>query len=93
MNLFTNDDDFMNISPEEKLFEIISVANQTVVQAELQKIFDKYIAMESMLESQLGEEELEKQLNAKIYDPTEEFRQEQFSFAMTLMSQIASQAE
>jgi len=93
MNLFQEDDDFLNMSPEDKLFEIISVANETVVQAELQKIFDKYVVMESMLESQMGEEELEKKLNAKIYDPSEEFRQEKFNFAMTLMSQIASQAE
>jgi Trp operon repressor len=93
MNLFANDDDFMNMSPKDKLFEIIFTANKDVVENELQNIFNRLTVMEKLLEEKMGEDELEQKVNETIYGGSMEFEQETVNFAMGLMAKILSQAE
>lgn len=62
--MFSEDeDDIFGGTPKSKFFDIVFNANRNLVEFEFEKLFDRYVAMEALLEETMSEEELEKKIN------------------------------
>lgn len=54
--LYEDEDDIFMGTPRSKFFDIVFNANRNLVEHKIETLFERYIAMEKMLEDQLGEE-------------------------------------
>lgn len=55
-DLFEEGDDiFSGGSPEKKFFEVIRTANKNIVEQELERVYERFAALEMMLEEQHGD--------------------------------------
>ncbi len=92
MNLFNDVDDFLHSNPKEKFFDILFNTNGTVVVDELEKIIEKFVAMEKLLEEQYGDE-VEKKVEEYIFSNGREIDLRKVSFYMSKMADILSKSE
>lgn len=92
MHLFNDVDDFLHGNPEEKFFQTMFHANRDIVSMELEKIFKKFVAMETLLEEKIGsnyEYELQEILNER----SEEIDSQLKNLYIEKMGAILSQSE
>ena len=81
----------MHSNPKDKCFEIIENANSDIVRNELEKIFEKFVAMEKMLDKIYGEN-AENKIQEEIMTSETHFTDLQ-GFYINLMGDILSQSE
>ena len=91
MEIFDDFDDFMHSNPKDKCFEIMENANSDIVRNELEKIFEKFVAMEKMLDKIHGEN-AENKIQEEIMTSETHFTDLQ-GFYINLMGDILSESE
>jgi len=63
MKLFDDDDDsFLSTSPKENFFQVIRTANQNIVELELERLIERLVVAEKILEDHGLEEVYEQQV-------------------------------
>jgi hypothetical protein len=93
MELFNDEDNFLHSDPKEKFFDIVFNANNDVVRFELEQLLQQFVAMESILEETLSENELDRKINEKIFSDGEEIKGRLTNLFMVKMGDILSKSE
>ncbi|NOX14572.1 MAG: DUF2018 family protein [Epsilonproteobacteria bacterium] len=93
--MFTNDeDDFLMGSPRSKFFDIVYNANRSLAEQSIENVFDRYCAMELLLEELVKDEnELEFRLNEIIFNKTDKMLQRKNSLFITATGDVLTQHE
>ncbi|MCF6173151.1 MAG: DUF2018 family protein [Campylobacteraceae bacterium] len=93
--MFTNDeDDFLMGSPRSKFFDIVYNANRSLAEQSIENVFDRYCAMELLLEEFIKDEnELELRLNEIIFNKPDEILQRKNSLFITATGDVLTQHE
>ena len=92
MNLF-DDDDYMMTTPKENFFNIARMANDSIVNLEVDKLFDRMAAMEILLEEKGLEEEFEQMLASLPFSEAQRFEDTKNSLYIEAVGAIVSQQE
>lgn len=92
MDMFNDTDDFLHSNPKDKFFDIVFNANNDVVRNELDKIVQKFVAMESLLEENYGDE-LDTKIKNFIFEESGEVHNRSTNFYIEKMAEILSQSE
>jgi hypothetical protein len=92
MALFNDEDEFMHSSPREKFYEIAFTANNDVVRNEFDKMFERLVVMETLLEEQYGDS-LENKIKEYQYNNLDEVAHSVQSIYIEKMGDIVSQSE
>ncbi len=93
--MFTNDeDDFLMGSPRSKFFDIVYNANRSLAEQSIEGVFDRYCAMELLLEEFIKDEnELEYRLNEIIFNRTDEMGTRKNSLFLSATGDVLTQHE
>jgi len=93
--MFTNDeDDFLMGSPRSKFFDIVYNANRSLAEQSIEGVFDKYCAMELLLEDYIKDEnELEYLLNEIIFKRDDEMLERKNSLFIAATGDVLTQHE
>jgi hypothetical protein len=93
--MFTNDeDDFLMGSPKSKFFDIVYNANRSLVEQSIEGVFDKYSAMELLLENYVKDDmELEYLLNDIIFQRTDELEERKNSLFISATGDVLTEQE
>ena len=91
MNIFADDDDFMNTTPRENYFSIAKQANQNIVEMEFEKMLQRLAVAEKVLEENGLEDEYERLVKSMI--ATKELEDRTYSLFLELTGNIVTQAE
>jgi len=92
MNLF-DDDDYMMTTPKENFFNIARMANDSIVNLEIDKLFDRMAAMEILLEDKGLEDEFEQMLSSLPFSEAQRFEDTKNSLYIEAVGAIVSQQE
>ncbi len=92
MHLFNDVDDFLHGNPEEKFFQTMFHANRDIVSMELEKIFKKFVAMETLLEEKIGSN-YEYAIKEILNERSEEIDSQLKNLYIEKMGAILSQSE
>lgn len=88
---FDEDDDIFGGTPKSKFFDIVFNANANLVRFELEKMVERYVAMESLLESQ--DENFEQKVQSHIMDNQDEVESLKNDFFMGFVGDVLSNNE
>jgi len=93
--MFKNDeDDFLMGSPKSKFFDIVYNANRSLAEQSIESVFDRYCAMELLLENYVKDEnELEYLLNEIIFQRTDELQERKNSLFIAATGDVLTQHE
>ncbi len=93
--MFANDeDDFLMGSPKSKFFDIVYNANRGLVESSIDGVFDKYSAMELLLEEFIKDDmELEYKLNEIIFGRADEILQRKNSLYIAATGDVLTEHE
>ena len=93
--MFANDeDDFLMGSPKSKFFDIVYNANRGLVESSIDGVFDKYSAMELLLEEFIKDDmELEYKLNDIIFGRADEILQRKNSLYIAATGDVLTEHE
>jgi len=92
MNIF-DDDDYMSTTPKENFFNIARMANDSIVNLEVDKLFDRMAVMEILLEEKGLEEEFEQMLQTLPFTDATRFEDAKNSLYIEAVGAIVSQQE
>ena len=93
--MFSNDeDDFLMGSPRSKFYDIVYNANRSLAEQSIDGVFDKYCAMEMLLEEFIQDDrELEFRLNEIIFGKADELVNRKNSLYMAATGDVLTQHE
>lgn len=93
--MFSNDeDDFLMGSPKSKFFDIVFNANRSLVEQSIEGVFDKYSAMELLLEDLVKDDnELEYRLNEIMLDRADELLERKNSLFIAATGDVLTEHE
>ncbi len=93
--MFSNDeDDFLMGSPKSKFFDIVFNANRSLVEQSIEGVFDKYSAMELLLEEFVKDDnELEYRLNEIMLERADELLERKNSLFIAATGDVLTQHE
>lgn len=66
--MFLDEDDIFGGSPKSKFFDIIYNANRNLVEFELEKLLERQVALEKLLEQNYNQDEIENHIKNYIID-------------------------
>ena len=92
MNIF-DDDDYMSTTPKENFFNIARMANASIVNLEVDKLFDRMAIMEILLEEKGLEEEFEQMLSTLPFADATRFEDAKNSLYIEAVGAIVTQQE
>ena len=92
MNIF-DDDDYMSTTPKENFFNIARMANDSIVNLEVDKLFDRMAAMEILLEDKGLEAEFEQMVKSLPFSEAQRFEDTKNSLYIEAVGAIVSQQE
>ena len=92
MNLF-DDDDYMNMTPQDNFISIIKTANQNIVANELEKVFARLAFAEKLLEENNLEEQYERELKNFEFVNPDEYNNRLTSIYLETVGNIVTQCE
>lgn len=92
MNIF-DDDDYMSTTPKENFFNIARMANDSIVNLEVDKLFDRMAVMEILLEDKGLEEEFEQMLKTLPFTDAARFEDVKNSLYIEAVGAIVTQQE
>ncbi len=93
MNIFNDEDDFLVTTPKRNYFDIAKNANQNIVEQELEKMFERLVVAESILEEKGLEEEIKGKLYAMRATEPKELEDRINSIFLELTGNIVTQCE
>ncbi|MBN2768084.1 MAG: DUF2018 family protein [Campylobacterales bacterium] len=93
MNIFNEDDDFLVSTPKQNFFDISKNANQNIVEQEIEKIFERLVAAEKLLEEKGLEAELYSMMHQMKFNDSKEFEDRVNSIFLELVGNIVTQCE
>ena len=93
--MFSNDeDDFLMGSPKSKFFDIVFNANRSLVEQSIEGVFDRYSAMELLLEDFIKDDnELEYRLNEIMLERADELSERKNSLFIASTGDVLTQHE
>jgi len=92
--LFEDEEDIFSVgSPKKKFFEIVYNANRNLVELELDKLVERLCLLEMMLEEQIGEDELENEIQKYTLSHSVELDNSKISKYIELTANILTQNE
>jgi hypothetical protein len=93
--MFLNDeDDFLMGSPRSKFYDIVYNANRSLVEESIDGVFDKYCAMEMLLEEFIKDDmEMEYRLNEIIFGKADEIEDRKKSLYISATGDVLTQHE
>ncbi len=93
--MFSNDeDDFLMGSPKSKFFDIVFNANRSLVEQSIEGVFDKYSAMELLLEKFVKDDnELEYRLNEIMLERADDLLERKNSLFIAATGDVLTQHE
>ncbi len=93
--MFLNDeDDFLMGSPRSKFYDIVYNANRSLAEQSIDGVFDKYCAMELLLEEYIKDDmELEYRLNEILLGKTDELVDRKNSLYIAATGDVLTQHE
>jgi len=91
--MFLNDeDDFLMGSPKSKFFDIVFNANRSLVEQSIEGVFDRYSAMELLLEDFIKDDnELEYRLNEIMLERADELSERKNSLFIAATGDVLTQ--
>jgi hypothetical protein len=92
INLF-DDDDFMTTTPKENFFQIIKVANQNIVELEIEKLVERLAVAEKILEENSLDEKYERLVKTLVATDPAELENRKNSIFIETVGEIVSKAE
>ncbi len=92
MNIF-DDDDYMVTTPKENFFNIARMANDSIVNLEVDKLFDRMAALEILLEDKGLEEEFEQMVKSLPFSEAQRFEDVKNSLYIEAVGAIVTQQE
>ncbi|MEJ2488357.1 MAG: DUF2018 family protein [Sulfurovaceae bacterium] len=93
MNIFNDEDDFLVSTPRRNFFDISKNANQNIVELELEKLFERLVAAEKILEEQGLDARLLDKINEMKFNESKEFEDRLNSIFLELVGNIVTQCE
>jgi len=93
--MFSNDeDDFLMGSPKSKFYDIVYNANRSLVEQSIDGVFDKYCAMEMLLEEFVKDDmELEYRLNEIVLEKADDVLNRKNSLYLSATGDVLTQHE
>lgn len=92
--LFDDDEKYFGGTPQSKFMDIVLNANRNLVEHELSTFIKKYVALEMMLERELGEDaNLEKLLRSELIMNEDKVNARQTDMFIELVGNILTQNE
>ncbi|MFK5881946.1 MAG: DUF2018 family protein [Sulfurospirillum sp.] len=93
--MFLNDeDDFLMGSPRSKFYDIVYNANRSLAEQSIDGVFDKYCAMELLLEEYIKDDmELEYRLNEILLGKADELNERKNSLYIAATGDVLTQHE
>ncbi len=93
--MFSNDeDDFLMGSPKSKFYDIVYNANRSLVEQSIDGVFDKYCAMEMLLEEFIKDDlELEYRLNEIALEKADDILDRKNSLYISATGDVLTQHE
>ncbi|BDY12105.1 DUF2018 family protein [Hydrogenimonas cancrithermarum] len=92
--LFEDEEDiFSGGSPKKKFFDIVYNANRNLVELELDRMVERMCLLEMMLEEQMGEEAMEREIQTRTFSQSAELDECKTSKYIELTANILTQNE
>jgi len=92
--LFEDEEDiFSGGSPKKKFFDIVYNANRNLVELELDRLVERLCLIEMILEDQMGEEEMEREIQRRTVEESVELENHKVSKYIELTANILTQNE
>ena len=91
--LFEDEDDVFAGTPQSKFWDIIGTANDELVKDQMDKLFEKFTVMETLLTEQHGEVTLENMLKEYSFDNSIEVQYNKKSTYMEFTGEIISRLD
>jgi hypothetical protein len=92
MNIF-DDDDFLVTTPAENFFNIARMANSDIVNAEVEKLFDRLATLEILLEEKGLTGEFDRMLKSLPFSDPQRFDDTKNSLFIEAVGAIVTQQE
>ena len=92
-NMFEDEDDIFTGSPRSKFLDVIFNANRNIAQEELVRLVERMAAMELLLEDQMDEAALEKEINRIRFERSDAVDEVTKSLYIESMGNVLSQSE
>lgn len=91
--LFEDEDDVFLGSPKSKFWDIVNTANDELVKDQIDIMFERFAAMEKLLEEIHGQEQLDRIIEEHIFKNSQEIAHNKKSTYMELTGEIVSRLD
>ncbi len=88
---FDEDDEIFGSTPKSKFFDIIYNANRNLVELELEKMVERYVAMEALLEK--ADKDFHLNVNNLIIEHSDEFQTSKNDFFIGFVGDVLTNNE